>query len=39
MLTFLAQHWHQLLWSAGILTTTIAVALVVRSIMLGFSAA
>ena len=34
MLTFLAQHWHQLLWSAGILLATIAVALVARSILL-----
>jgi small-conductance mechanosensitive channel len=34
MLTFLIQHWHQLLWSAGILLTTIAVALVARSILL-----
>jgi small-conductance mechanosensitive channel len=34
MLTFLAQYWHQLLWSAGILVTTIAVALVARLILL-----
>jgi small-conductance mechanosensitive channel len=36
MLTFLIQHWHQLLWSAGILLTTIAVALAARSILLWF---
>jgi small-conductance mechanosensitive channel len=34
MLTFLMQHWHQLLWSVGILLTTIVVALVARSILL-----
>jgi len=36
MLTFFVQYWHQLLWSAGILVTTIAVALVARWTVLWF---
>lgn len=34
MLTYLAQHWHQLLWSVGILAADIAAALVLRFIVL-----
>ena len=33
MLLYLAKHWHQLLWSAGILATAIVVALVARAIV------
>jgi small-conductance mechanosensitive channel len=34
MLIYLTQYWHQLLWSAGFLAADIAVALVLRSIVL-----
>jgi small-conductance mechanosensitive channel len=36
MLIYLAQYWHQLLWSVGILAADIAAALVLRSIVLWF---